>query len=133
MKEFKFRAWHKKERRMFEVAGISWWDSLIYESFDDIGHDMDDCILLLYTGYFDKNRKEICQADLVYMTDVCSNLLDDKLYVVTWENGAFLLKSVENAYHYEMFDWGNLISDSAEIVGNIYESPELIKNERDKI
>ena len=133
MKEFKFRAWHKKERRMFEVAGISWWDSLIYESFDDIGHDMDDCILLLYTGYFDKNRKEICQADLVYMTDVYSNLLDDKLYVVTWENGAFLLKSIENAYHYEMFDWGNLITDSAEIVGNIYENPELVGNERTKI
>ena len=64
MEKFKFRAWHKKERRMFEVAGISWWDSLIYESFDDISHDMDDCILLLYTGHFDKNKKKSAKPTL---------------------------------------------------------------------
>ena len=131
MTSFKFKAWHKKEKRMFKVAGISWWDQLIFESYDDIRsrelyHNMDDCILLLYTGHFDKNRKEICQADLVYMTDVCSDLLGDMLYVVTWEDAAFLLKSVENAYHYESFNWGSLINDSAEVVGNIYENPELV-------
>lgn len=71
MREIKFRAWHKKIRKMFQVGQITLekgiWD---YEPDDrkNIGVSIPyqpSFILMQYTGLHDKNGKEIYEGDIV--------------------------------------------------------------------
>jgi len=127
MREIKFRAWDKKEKRMFDVLGISWYDGEIFESYADAGvewyskeikHNISDCILMQYTGLKDKNGKEIYEGDIATMIDEFRKI--SMLGVVCWDkkNCAFVL-SESYASH--------LLNETIEVIGNIYENPNLLE------
>lgn len=108
MREIKFRAWHIVFRQM--LTRDEWYHygpNLVHGELKS-----DNCIIMQYTGLKDKNGKEIYEGDILGW--------DDKSgcpWVVIWET---------------MFDhstWGASHSE-AEIIGNIYENPELINEAR---
>ena len=81
--------------------------------------------LMQYTGLKDKNDKEIYEGDIVDF--------DGKKHMVTFANGGFgiwkemrtnLYSDETRKYHEPLW---NLVVDGCEIIGNIYENPELIK------
>jgi len=74
--------------------------------------------LMQYTGLKDKNGKEIYEGDLFnYM---CDDGCIEKNCEVVFNDGAFRTR------------WGCLIKDiidwEFEVIGNIYENPELLNN-----
>ena len=115
MREIKFRAWDGKEvKRDIELM------------FFDGGWSMHgvpkgDAILMQYTGLKDKNGKEI------YEGDIMSYELDDETVVFCCEwsgSGYYFTIPGETGEVHFMAD-----SSEWEIIGNIYENPELIQNE----
>ncbi len=81
-----------------------------------------DCQIMQYTGLKDKNGKEIYEGDIVeeYLSDSED---DNYLYsgVIVYFNTEFCLKIKSDTY-IKLVNTG----DNIEIMGNIYENPELL-------
>jgi uncharacterized phage protein (TIGR01671 family) len=115
MRTIKFRAWHKAEKKMYAVDAMRFdYNGLFTVDLLDAGdHYTRDCIdlneveLMQFTGLKDEAGKEIYEGDIVKWLDV---------YVqpVRWD--------IEEA----MF-LPNHMSMDVEIIGNIYENPELLE------
>ncbi len=109
MREIKFRAWDKYIKAMlpFEAIRLDNGKFIIgtwnFEESDIV--DEHDFELMQYTGLKDKNGKEIYEGDIVA--------------------GHGLQKRVVN-YDLNMFLPIWIISPGAEIIGNIWENPELV-------
>ena len=123
MREIKFRAWHKEKKIMGEVLGIDILHKEIFFSNEDVNcyehTDFKDIELMQYTGLKDKNNKEI------YEGDILSDGNNDKPYKVIFENGSFRAEFDGDFEEYS-FDLIDVVAQGCEVVGNIYENPELI-------
>ena len=125
MREIKFRAWFEKFKEIYTVKmidlqkEIAYFDKYNYRSFYDID-------LMQYTGLKDKNNKEI------YEGDILSDGNDEKPYKVIFENGSFRAE-FEGDFEEYSFDLIDIVAQGCEVVGNIYENPELIKEWDDEI
>lgn len=127
MREIKFLAYVNNPihgKGVFPVKSIH-FDPFVCEIVmgDEIVNffDFDDITLLEYTGLKDSNGKEI------YEGDILKNDYGD-LWVVVWEGTGFMLalngesKSIYSANEYYF--------SSCEVVGNIYEKPELLEGKK---
>ncbi len=131
----KFRAYLKDINKMVEVNEINW-----YENLDDKGNissiryagetkyahhyfefDPDDVILMQYTGYKDMKGKEVYEGDIVRYYD--------DIYEVRWIWVGFYLRSIQDDSFDELATTENFI----EVIGNIYENPELLNDEKEKV
>ena len=129
MREYKFRAWDKRKEKFRDDVYID-SDGNLYEFSKKTGYGTaisylnDEYIdVTQYTGLVDINGKEIYEGDIVKNTTQQSYL--GQTYEVTWN---------ENWACYQLMDNGltsniPLSQDfmSYEVIGNIYENPELIK------
>jgi len=78
--------------------------------------EIDDFILMQYTGLKDKNGKDIYEADVIsYFIHT---------YRVGFHNGTFGLFSLNHHGFTPFFDSVEL---QCEVIGNIHENPELLK------
>ena len=122
MREIKFRAWHKGKKIMGEVLGIDILHKEIFFSNEDVDcyehTDFKDIELMQYTGLKDKNNKEIYEGDIV--------TLHNSKYKVIFNSkeAGFVLRDDE----FEMnIPFTNNNNKRMEVIGNIYENPELLK------
>ena len=106
MRKIKFRAWDKREYRMIMRPQIP----IPCMSESDL------YILMQYTGLEDKNKTEIYEGDV---------LEGDFPDVVFWDNdrGQWKLRNRENP---DDTLWEIIRDNNPEIIGNIYENPELL-------
>lgn len=128
MREIKFRAWLKEESRMAEVSDISF----IGEEIDVYGEE--GCLegwwglnyieLMQYTGLKDKNGVEIYEGDIVEYKDFSGGLLLFKEQPKS--KGVVKINLAKGIYLKGM---GTFEGQKVEVIGNIYENPELLKGE----
>jgi len=136
MREIKFRAWVGTHKLMFQVREMIIPDGLNEAGMQEIAatdnysivrplHYIQP-ILMQYTGLKDKNGKEIYEGDIINF-----NIQD--------------YRGLDHFYKSEVYYWGSCFScdtgesclinldtiiaedDEIEIIGNIYENPELLK------
>jgi uncharacterized phage protein (TIGR01671 family) len=133
-RELKFRAWDSKDEKMFIPDYIT-NEGLImchneYEcpSFHPNDTNEHPLILMQYTGLKDKNGKEIYEGDITnygiikWFNELCwdgSGSCHPGFY---FKNGGIHQENDEN---YIDMDWHIGFEDDIEIIGNIYENPEL--------
>lgn len=137
MRELKFRAWPHASKEMF------------YPSTDDILFFTDGAMrgrpnvtLMQFTGLKDKNGKEIYEGDLLLVFDEavvpvtdegqgpveeCNHIVAVEMRNAVW--GFDIPKSDDGETGwYGLHYWNEDISNGGyEIIGNIYENPELLK------
>ena len=128
MREIKFRAWHKEKKEIVNVEEIDFMNKVINYIDNDylnnrqeiIGAYFEDIELMQYTGLKEKNNKEIYEGDIV-------KFLND-IFEVIWrdEKAKFMLKNKE---YKEFLNFLYENNTEMEIVGNIYENPELMEDE----
>jgi hypothetical protein len=126
MREIKFRAWLKEDKKMENVKTMDFTDKTIRclkknefinayllkrVSFDDVE-------LMQYTGVKDKNGKEIYEGDIV----VLNNIENDNMCIVRYEHSSYRLEGWSLRE-----DLSNVEDRFLEVVGNIYENKNLLE------
>lgn len=124
MKEFKMKAWLKKENKMVSIIGIDL--NYQYIRYTDDGNlfkddykiaEFKDMELLQFTGVKDKAGQEVYEADVIKFNDG----IDDIYGLISYDDeDAVYCVSYENVTEYLL----NMAGDF-EIVGNIFENPNL--------
>lgn len=119
MREIKFRAWDKLNKEMFNIESINFQERRVYK--DDVSYrNFNDVELMQYTGLKDKNNKEIYEGDIV-------TLHNSRYKVIYNSKGArFVLRNDEFELEITFINNNN---ERMEILGNIYENPELMEDE----
>lgn len=130
MRQIKFRGWDNKGKIMScmvsiycESDGSSWWvaDVLgengrkIYNFGGIEGNP--NYVVMQYTGIDDKNGKEIFEGDIVKFKEYRTTKIETGY--VSFRDGSFVIIS-ELFSHYRWIDY------VVEVIGNIYENPELV-------
>ena len=121
MREIKFRAWDKINKEIFNVESINFQERRVYK--DVVSYrKFNDIELMQYTGLKDKNGKEIYEGDIV--------IHHSKMHKIIFntEKARFVLRDDE--FELEI-PFTNNNNKRMEIVGNIYENPELLGDKND--
>ena len=121
----KFRAWTEEGEVMYYDV-YPFKDDTLLLSYDEIAFDevpASDFIIMQSTGLFDKNGNEVFDGDIIKFT-----LTDGFNYVVeedgaaTYKLGAFYVANGLCEYLI-----GDIDTNDIEVIGDIYETPELLE------
>lgn len=132
----KFRAWDKRFSEFVEDFFVS-EDGEIYKKSTDTGYGIaisretsDEVILMQSTGLFDKTNTEIFEGDIITNgPDVMCMKRHNALGFYVEQKGKVQL--VADGMDLEEFEEdAKEIADSIEIIGNIYENPELLEDKK---
>ena len=124
MREFKMKAWLKKEKKMVSMIGIDL--NYQYIRYSDDGNlfkddykiaEFKDIELLQFPGAKDQAGQEVYEADVIKFNDGIDDIYglisyddEDAVYCVSYENVTEHLSNMAGDF---------------EIVGNIFENPDL--------
>ena len=143
MRKIKFRAWDTEFKRM-KITGMG------------LNHGIlsgDDVIIMQFTGLLDKNGKEIYEGDILRECQIGQVIWDDTAVIVEcpmgeviWEYAGWdigkrlkgkvrqygektcnIIASGHNDINLTTYDGLYQWPKDIEIIGNIYENPELLK------
>ena len=120
----RYRAWLKKEQKMDnEIDHISWLEDELYCIGDGITYmvSAEDLELMQSTGLVDRDGRIIFEGDIVKMS---KDVYSEPTYyeVVRHRGGAYRLESKQHGCEL----W--LRHTDCEVVGNLYENPELLED-----
>lgn len=121
MRQIKFRAWQKRGKLMRSVQNISFSAEKITTGDQEYPNresvlDFNEIVLMQFTGLTDKNGKEIYEGDIVQWGAGVKE-------TVIFRAAKFCIEGIDG-YSIPM-----LKKDCTdfEIIGNIYENPDLLK------
>lgn len=133
MRELKFKAWDKEKNEWYEPIHEAYkgklWELMIGFSGDLLAHTTngishesifkDRYVLTQYTGFKDKNDKEIYEGDI--LQDDWRSLR----YEVRFEKGSFIITGEGRVSSFR--DNSDIFQNRMTVIGDIYNNPELIK------
>lgn len=126
----KFRAWDKETQTMLDVSLIDFKKSVLVGEHWEFGEtnfiNFDDVNLMQSTGLKDKNGKEIFEGDVVRMRNPRDRRQIGMFQVVRVANSP-MLGLLDKKLTTEIFNLYEHMRNYYEIVGNIYENPELLE------
>ena len=121
----KFRAWLKNDKEIIDVDEIHWFDG----ELDIIGdyitfvRKADEIELMQSTGLKDKNGKEIFEGDILKSNKYITS--------VFYERGAYCVKFSRTPNTTVTMNVISFIEKyKTKIIGNIYENPELLEDNK---
>lgn len=135
MRETKFRAWDKENKEMTTTFDISSQGVITKNFVGQARITINHYILMQYTGLKDKNGKEI------YCSDILRHYKYKSKSIIEWSLFGWGMKvktkkgirvyGISQQSRQDEWDCdktGAYKLDNFEIIGNIYENPELITN-----
>lgn len=141
MREIKFRAWQKNHKKMGVVPKIEWNNEQIkcvkfdngincaprFNTYGLEDWSLDCLVLMQYTGLKDKNGVEIYERDVVKCQAIFGGKLKRFIGFVTFDV-LNCCASIDGVKEYEGKQEFLHRALRLEVIGNIYENPELLKD-----
>lgn len=134
MREIKYRVWNTISKTMKPFSEIKRCG--VFAIADGLNNDdfiilpLKNSILNEYVGLKDKNDVEIYEGDIVRDSS-------NRIMVVEWDDrlgtSRFILKTINEVSHikagryFDLHQWITSGENDIEVIGNIYENPELIE------
>lgn len=129
MREIKFKAIYKPTGEHIKPISINFNDNTLTFFNPETGDNdwcyfsndgsSGDAILRQYTGLKDKNGREIYEGDILYWDDNISG-------VIKYKDGSFYFETVDEFYSSWLRVIKHDLETRMEVIGNIYENPELL-------
>lgn len=121
-RKIKFRGWSKKHNKLGNVEQINFKNKTLLFDFEFYKHiiadnyyfGFEEVELMQYTGLKDTKDVEIYEGDIVEYSD--------ELYEIKWMFSGFYLHDPKGGF-IELAE----CDECCEVVGNIYENPELLE------
>ena len=119
MRQLKFRAWDKKNKRFglqgFSILGeCTVFDLVEQYRLENLLEDLD---ITQYTGMNDRNGQEIYEGDVV------------RFVTNTEEHIAKVFYSELEGVMYPTHEGRCVLEDNAVVIGNIFENPEILQKQ----
>lgn len=114
MREIKFRAWNEWADRK----------EMVYFKVDEpkaIENTAWNAEIMQYTGLKDKNGKEIYEGDIIKYSH---KAVGEIKRVVSYKYGMYGIEGKMKETH---IPFANILQSEYEVIGNIYENPELLE------
>ena len=132
MREIKFRAWLKEEKKMVNIETMDFTEkSIQYLEKSEIVNayllrrvGFDDIELMQYIGLKDKNDKEIYEGDIVLVKPGGTSTWYKT--IVKFKEGAFIASLIDGEDYIYIFNRG-FDSNDFEIIGNVYKNKNLLE------
>lgn len=135
MREIKFRGWDRvKGNLIYDFLLDSNCKAQIYQGISGRYEETDRIEIMQYTGLKDKNGKEIYEGDIIEIRNFFkkeSSLFPVYIGKVVYlkDFARFAINLVSDKCHTP--DYIQVMSgEQYEIIGNIYENPELLESEK---
>ena len=127
MREIKFRSWDTYNKEMLEVQELNYADSyngqpMIRTTMYNDYFDTEDMILMQYTGLKDKNGVEIYEGDIVR---ILGGEYEQGFY--EWDEKVCIKDFIYDGFNL-MMTVNQIGNEALEVIGNIYDNPELLEN-----
>lgn len=134
MREVKFRAWDTKHKKWYGIDVLidGNGNPCYYDNYDNL-IPMEDCEIVFYTGIKDKEGKEIYCGDIIKISRTAINEDSPTITDVYFHRGAFRWRhndgsgSVVDFNSVVVLEGMESITQDVEIIGNVFENPELIE------
>ena len=129
MREIKFRIYDKQCEKVIPITGFRYVNNSNRIKYTIIDRDGDSCTytcknseieIMQYAGQHDRNGKEIYEGDLV----IVAQEDESELIEIKWYDDASRFVLAASTY---TCDFDNYSGEDCEVIGNIYENPELMK------
>ena len=148
MREIKFRMYDTKQKGWVMPPNHQVESEMpIQDAFDKIspnpkilklGEYAGRYILMQYTGFKDKRREEIYEEDILRIDlgiKMASEIEESHYFYVKvyFESGCWMVSGVSGWKPFGYSDWTlsgtltNAANEKVEVVGNVFENPELLK------
>ena len=122
----KYRVWDKELQTMLDVSLIDFKKGVLVGEHWEFGEtnfmSFDEIVLMQSTGLFDKNGKEIFEGDIVDYKG--------RKAIIKWHGSyaSFIYRFIDKPKERKA-EWSPLYLAylHVEIIGNIYENPELLE------
>ena len=138
MREIKFRAWNKVEKFIDTAWSIDWEHELVCHRAHNQS-DLNDCVLMQYTGLKDKNGREVFEGDVLKMVcELYTNFgktptgkYNTSFHHVIWYKNGWGSQVIKNNGVGKINGFKDnsleITLKYSEVIGNIYENPELLE------
>ncbi len=127
MRELKFRAWVKWDKRMLPVKSIIFETNRVSVRLRErfwISTEFNEIELMESSGLHDIHGKEVFEGDIVKIPENYDKFGRNagEILKVAFDSGCFRLKRPNSKGRGFYFEDDNMV----EVIGNIYENPELL-------
>ena len=136
----KFRAWDKHGKKMFANDELIIWNGNVYANDSKKltcnnlkGWSIDEEYLMQSTGLLDKNGKEIFEGDIISDGHTSRDIRHHQtLGFYTIDDNGVEGFFGDTASLEDFEEVSKYMSENIEIIGNIYENPELLEEKDEK-
>ena len=134
MREYKFRVWDTENKEMLKVQELDFEDtfyggrlSIRTDQYNDY-FDIEDMILMQYTGLKDKKQKEIYEGDIIKIKHEFDNT--EYICEIIYVDGAFRTKKFIFGSYYDCLYYWYANDCEIEIIGNVWEDSDLLNDNK---
>ena len=134
MRDIKFRVWDTENKEMLKVQELDFEDtfyggrlSIRTDQYNDY-FDIEDMILMQYTGLKDKKQKEIYEGDIIKIKHEFDNT--EYICEIIYVDGAFRTKKFIFGSYYDCLYYWYANDCEIEIIGNVWEDSDLLNDNK---